>query len=73
MENIVFFVVLLISSWDTVRGDCKTNFLCTSDVIGASEYCTKECELNPGCSDDIFDDEFERQVCIGMCRVGRVV
>ena len=61
MEKFVFFFfVLVISSClDAALGDCKTNFYCTSDVIGVSEYCTKECELNPGCYDDIVEDECE--------------
>ena len=42
-----------------VAGDCKLNFECTSSHIGASEFCTKECELSPDCGEDPVDDNCE--------------
>ena len=59
MKNLLLCFVFLFFFWDSAQGDCKTNFLCTSETLGASEYCTQECELNPGCQEDAdtFDGE----------------
>ena len=61
MKDLVLFLGLLFCFSDSVNADCKTNYLCTSDTLGASEFCTNECELNPGCQDEI--DEHVGEEC----------
>ena len=66
METLTFMCIFVTILFDSIRGDCKTNFECTSSYIGASEFCTKECELAPDCGEESIDEKCEDGVLMQL-------
>ena len=59
MEKLFSRAIFLVLFFDSAIADCKTNFECSSSYIGASEFCTKECELSPDCGEESTDENCE--------------
>ena len=59
MANLLYSCIFLLLILDSAYSDCKTNYECSSSRIGASEFCTKECELAPVCDELPIDAKCE--------------
>ena len=57
MHKTLVCCIVLCLSLDLVHADCKTNFECTSNKVGVSEFCTQACAVRPICDDTSVDTE----------------